>query len=161
MSKAMALLAAFTTLIFSTELFSAPPAEWGFQKLPAAMTEAKTANKPVFVLFGSETCLGCRKLYSQTLSNDNLRKTFQKNFVLAYVDIDGRGEPDSYQIGDGPALSRAELRSTLKGTTTPSWAFLTKNGVRLHGDRGGNTMVRELLRDSEIALEKFKAAPGG
>lgn len=101
------------------------------------MEEAKTASKPVFVFFGFDGCNGCRKLYSETLSDKKLRETFQKDFVLAYVDTTGHGEPASYQIGDGPALSHDELMSKFKGSPTPSWVFLTSKGIRLHGERGG------------------------
>lgn len=161
MSKAMAALAAFTTLFFSFNVFAGPPVEWGFQKLPAAMAEAKVSNKPVFVLFGHETCMGCKRLYSNALLNSDLRETFQKSFVLAYVDTDGNGEPSSYQMGDGSALSHADLLALFKGTPTPSWVFLTSKGVRLHGERGGKTQARDLMRDGEIALEKFKASAAG
>ncbi len=162
MAKTFTALAAFTALFFSIEVFAAPPAEWGFQKLPAAMAEAKTANKPVFVLFGFETCPGCKRLYSNTLNDMKLREFSQQNFVLAYVDTDGHGEPDSYQINDGPALSHAELMRTFKGTPTPSWVFLTPKGVRLHGERGGKTQVHELKHDGEIALLNLKdSATGG
>lgn len=157
----LAVLATFTALFFSIELFAAPPTEWGFQKLPAAMAEAKTTNKPIFVLFGFETCPGCKRLYSQALSNNGLRETFQKNFVLAYVDTEGQGEPNSYQIGDSPALSHADLMALFKGSPTPSWVFLTPKGVRLHGERGGKTLASDLTRDGEIALEKFKASATG
>lgn len=161
MTKALASFAALVALFLSIELFAAPPVEWGFQKLPTAMAEAKTANKPVFVLFGFETCPGCKRLYSQALSNNDLRETFRKNFVLAYVDTEGNGEPGSYPIGDGPALSHAELMTMFKGTPTPSWVFLTSKGVRLHSERGGKTTASDLMRDGEIALEKFKASAAG
>lgn len=161
MKKRLVTLAAFAAIFFSVLALAAPPAEWGFQKLPDAMSAAKAANKPVFVLFGFEACRNCKMLYLQTLSDEGLRTTFQKNFILAYVDTEKRGEPDSYQVGDGPAQSHAELIATFRGSPTPSWVFLTPQGVRLNGDRGGRTLVRELLRDGEVALEKFRAAGGG
>lgn len=160
MPKALAALIAVIAISLSTGTFAAPPAEWGFQKLPAAMAAAKAANKPIFLLFGFETCGGCRRLYAQTLSDNDLRLAFQKEFVLAYVDTEGHGEPDGYALGDD-LLNHGDLLARFKGTPTPSWVFLTSTGVRLHGARGGRTLARELLRDAEVALEKLKAAPGG
>lgn len=160
MSRVLAVLFAFATMLFSAESFSAPPAEWGFQKLPAAMAAAKNSNKPVFLLFGFESCGNCRRLYSQTLIDEDLRVTFQKSFVLAYVDTEGHGEPDGYMLG-GELLTHGDLMARFGGSPTPSWVFLTPKGVRLHGERGGKTMARELLRDGETALEKFKTATAG
>lgn len=161
MPNALAALIAFIAIFLSTGTFAAPPAEWGFQKLPAAMAAAKAANKPVFVLFGHEACGYCKLLYRQTLSDEDLRKTFQKDFVLAYVDTDGLGEPDSYQLGSDPAQGRADFIKAFNAYPTPSWVFLTPKGIRLHGERGGKTMARELLRDGDTALEKYKTAAGG
>lgn len=160
MTNGVAALAASLAMFFSAGAFAAPPAEWGFQKLPAAMDAAKTTGKPMFVLFGFETCGGCKMLYRGALSDADLRQAFQKNFVLAYVDTEGYGEPPGFELGD-EILSHAELVTKLKGTPTPSWVFLTPSHIRLHGNRGGRTPPRELMRDGEIALEKFKAAAGG
>lgn len=161
MLKRFVTFAAFAAMLLSVGALAAPPAEWGFLKLPEAMAAAKSANKPVFVLFGFETCRGCALLYRQALSDTGLRTTFQKNFILGYVDTEKHGEPDSYQIGDGAAQSHAELMSAFRGSPTPSWVFLTPGGVRLHGERGGKTAAWELLRDGDIAMEKFRAAASG
>lgn len=160
MTKILATLVTFITIVFSVSVLAAPPAEWGFKKLPAAMAEAKAANKPIFILFGFETCLGCKKLYRDALYDKELRETFQKNFVLAYVDTEKFGEPDSYSIGGRPAVSHADLMAEFKASPTPSWVWLTPNGARLYGDRGGRTTSRELLRDSEAVMEKFRVAAG-
>ena len=161
MKKHLVTLLAFAAMWSSLVALAAPPAEWGFLKLPDAMAAAKTANKPVFVLFGFARCAGCYNLYSGTFRDAELRTTFQKNFILAYVDTEKQGEPDSYQLGDGPAQSHAELMSAFRATPTPSWVFLTSQGAQLNGGRGGRTTVRELLRDGELALEKFRTTAGG
>jgi thioredoxin-related protein len=159
MSKVLAALTTCMAIFLSMPSLAAPPAEWGFQKLPQAMEAAQASNKPVFVLFGFETCGNCKRLYSQTLGDEDLRKAFQKSFVLAYVDTEGHGEPDAYTLGED-LLNHGDLLARFKGSPTPSWVFLTPQGVRLHGDRGGRTMARELLRDADIALEKLKSAAG-
>ena len=94
-----------------------------------------------------------------TLYDQELRSFFQKNFALAYVDTEGYQEPPSYPLGER-TLSQAELLDEFRGRPTPSWVFITPDGVRLHGDRGGRTLVRELMRDGGIAIEKLKAAGG-
>lgn len=151
---------AIAAALLSTVAIAAPPAEWGFKRLPQALEEAAQSKKPVFALFGFETCGGCKRLYRDTLSDTDLRRAFQEKFVLAYVDTEGAGEPDSYSIGDD-LLNHAEVVSRFKGYPTPSWNFLTPAGERLNGGRGGKTPARELMRDGEVALEKFKAASGG
>lgn len=160
MKAMIATLAACVTILVPNVVHATPPMAWGFQNLPDAMDAAKSSGKPLFVLFGFETCGGCKTLYRQALSDENLRRNFQKNFILAYVDTEGHGEPPGYEFGDD-VMSHAELVTKLKGYPTPSWVFLTPAGVRLHGNRGGKTPPGELMRDGDVALEKFKAGTCG
>lgn len=156
MTRVAAVIIACALTLLASAALAAPPAEWKFQRLPQAMEEAAKSKKLVFALFGFETCGGCKRLYRDTLSDEDLRKAFQEKFVLAYVDTEGAGEPDSYSIGND-LLNHAEVVSRYKGYPTPSWNFLTPKGERLHGGRGGRTLARELMRDAEVALEKLKA----
>lgn len=57
--------------------------------LPAALTAAQAANKPVFVDFTGYTCVNCRWMEKSIFAQAEVLEVFQQEFVLAQLYTDG------------------------------------------------------------------------
>jgi len=57
--------------------------------LEAALEEAKTANKPIFVDFTGYTCVNCRWMEKNVFAEEEVFEKLKNNFVLAQLFTDG------------------------------------------------------------------------
>lgn len=131
-----------------------PPAEWPFKPWNEAVAVAKAEKKPLFVLFGYESCEWCRVLYRGGMNDPDVLSKYRSSLVLTYVDTEATSEDARFVLPEGTSFSLKDLLDRYRVYPVPSWVYLSETGVLLNSDRGGRTTSRELLRDIEIALSK-------
>ncbi|MBI2424326.1 MAG: thioredoxin family protein [Candidatus Hydrogenedentes bacterium] len=88
--RARQVLIAFVALAFSPGCAvigdKAPPLDWK-ATLPAAISAAQSASRPILVLAGAAWCPSCRRLEKETLAHPATRALLN-DFVLLRVDVD-------------------------------------------------------------------------
>jgi thioredoxin-related protein len=131
-----------------------PPAEWQFKEWQDAVAQAESEKKPLFVLFGFESCQWCEHLYRRGMNDAGLRSQYQQRVVLTYVDTKNPKQDEQMVLPGGATVARAELIKRLQAYPTPSWVFLSPSGLVLHANRNGKSTAREMLLDLETALSK-------
>lgn len=77
-----------------------------------AKEESLKTRKPILLQFEMEGCGGCKKLYSETYTNDDVQKEMNEWFVLLKLDL----------------IKNREIRKELSGYWTPSFYFLDHTG---------------------------------
>lgn len=95
---------------------------WLKNDFQAAMSRAKTENKPVFIDFTGYTCTNCRWMETNMFPKPNVQKELE-NFVKVQLYTDGEGEPfEGFQ----------KMQEEKFGTVAlPLYAILSPNGAIL------------------------------
>jgi len=65
------------------------PAE---QLIAGAITEAKSEDKKVLLLFGANWCPWCRRLHKALTQESTVQTRLRKNFVLVFIDANTRND---------------------------------------------------------------------
>ncbi|MBQ9588240.1 MAG: thioredoxin family protein [Bacteroidales bacterium] len=75
----------------------------GFFDIDEAKAYARQAGKPIFIDFTGINCNNCRKMEQYVLSNDEVKKYMNDNFVLCelYCDMNDIDLPESEWVKDG------------------------------------------------------------
>lgn len=101
--------------------------------LKAALKEAKAENKNLMVIFHASWCGWCKRLDKAMQSNE-LKKTFESNWVITHIDVlERKGKIDSLENPGGQELMK-KFGGEKAGL--PFCAFLDKNGKKI-----ANSMV--------------------
>lgn len=70
-----------------------------------AMDEAGIQNKTVALIFDQDSCVYCDMLKEDTLSNEDVQKELNENYIVVLVDINENPEiADEYQIFGTPSI---------------------------------------------------------
>ena len=73
--------------------------------LNAALQEAKTTNKSVFIDFYADWCPYCRELDENTLNDPNVKQKLVQNYLLVKVNVDQNPTPTSiYKVYSLPTI---------------------------------------------------------
>jgi thioredoxin-related protein len=132
-----------------------PPANWQFQEWDVAVARASAENKPLFVMFGYENCQWCEHLYRRGMNDADLRLKYSQSTVPTYVDTKSPRPDEAFTMPGGEKVTHSELIKRLRAYPTPSWVFISPDGVVLHSNRNGRSTAREMLRDVETAIGKL------
>lgn len=62
-----------------------------------ALITAKKENKMVYFFIGADQCRHCERFKKNTLSNKNLIKTMEKDYVLLYMSRDQHEVPEGFE----------------------------------------------------------------
>ena len=94
MNKILILISLCVFSLFANEL------NWA-NSYKEALVQAKTENKNVMILITSHTCRWCRKLESETLTNEDIIKRMNKDYISVHVT---RGEDDYPEALEAPGV---------------------------------------------------------
>jgi len=105
--------------------------------LNKALTQAKSENKNVLLIFHASWCGWC-KLMEKNMNLPITKPLFDKSYVTAYIDVQERGEKKSLENPGGQ-----ELMNKYKGETAglPFWLMINPKGELLadsFDDKGEN-----------------------
>ncbi len=90
--------------------------------LDAALTAAKTQQRPVLLVFGASWCPPCKKMKREVWPDPQVAELVESNFVPLYVDVDDRSQVDvstRYGVSSIPAVFvlDSEGTATQKGSS--------------------------------------------
>lgn len=97
-----------------------------------AVNLAKTQNKTILLIFDQDSCVYCDLLKENTLSDSNIQKELNGNYITVFVDIN-----KDYALAE---------KYRIHGT--PSMVFIDSDGGEL-GRIGGYVGADELLNEIE------------
>ncbi len=96
--------------------------------IKTAVTEAKASNKNVFVFFHASWCGWCKRL-EKAINSDELKSIFDKNFVIARLDVLERGaKVDSLENPGGRDIMK-KFGGEKSGL--PFYVFLDDSGKKI------------------------------
>ncbi|MEG0927157.1 DUF255 domain-containing protein [Chryseobacterium sp.] len=124
--------------------------------LNKALTEAKSGNKNVLLMFHASWCKWC-KVMEKNMNLPETKPLFENKFVTAYVDVQERGEKKSLENPGGQALM-----NKYKGENAglPFWLILNPKGEVLadsfnaKGENLGSPSTPEEVATFIAKLEK-------
>lgn len=149
--------------IFSVgPLRAAPPDGYDFMPLTEAARQARAEGKPMLLYFGRYGCTTCRKMHAEVFSDDDLRRQYNTDFVLAYVDTES-AERITLDNGERTTEMQFAARSRILGT--PTFVFFSpeqkplfrKAGLqgieqmRRYGDYLAGRQYRSMSLDAYLA----------
>jgi thiol:disulfide interchange protein len=105
-----------------------------------ALEYAATQGKPLFVKTYTEWCGWCKRMDANTLSDDEVIRFLNDNFVTIKIDA---------EKGDGPAFAEK-----YDAKRYPTIVFFGNDGKEVHRFRGYKN-ARNFLSEAGEALEKF------
>ncbi len=97
------------------------------------LAKAKTENRPMFVEFYTEWCVACKTFHRETLANDNVTNTLEKNFVAVRINAEDSDDRIKFE---GKYYSSAELTHALGISVFPTLLFLDSDAqpiTKIHG----------------------------
>jgi len=104
------------------------PKDYPFQSFDKAMQQARAENKILFVYFGRYGCGYCDKTNKEAFSDNRIRETYTRNYVLAYVDSEsGR----RLRLPSGERITEREVGTRYNAFVTPVFTFMTPDGQPL------------------------------
>ena len=98
-----------------TDVLHAPLGYEGFFDIEEAKAYAKKVGKPIFVDFTGINCNNCRKMEQYVLSNDEVKKFMNENFVLCelFCDMNDIDLPEDEWVNDGSRVIKTLGRRNL------------------------------------------------
>ena len=125
MLRAVSLLV--ITLITLPVMAEAPEG-YPFQSFDKAMQQARTDNKPLFVYFGRYGCGYCDKTNKEAFSDNSIKETYTRHYVLAYVDSESGKR---LRLPSGERITEREVGTRYNAFVTPVFTFMMPDGQPL------------------------------
>ena len=125
MLRAVSLLV--ITLITLPVMAEAPEG-YPFQSFDKAMQQARTDNKPLFVYFGRYGCGYCEKTNKEAFSDNSIKETYTRHYVLAYVDSESGKR---LRLPSGERITEREVGTRYNAFVTPVFTFMMPDGQPL------------------------------
>ncbi len=122
-----AVLLLVITLITLPVMAEAPEG-YPFQSFDKAMQQARTDNKPLFVYFGRYGCGYCEKTNKEAFSDNRIKETYTRHYVLAYVDSESGKR---LRLPSGERITEREVGTRYNAFVTPVFTFMTPDGQPL------------------------------
>lgn len=113
------------TILLSLPVMAEPPQGYPFQSFDKAMQQARAENKPLFVYFGRYGCGYCDKTNKEAFSDNRVRETYSKHYVLAYVDSESGKR---LRLPSGERVTEREVGTRYNAFVTPVFTFMTADG---------------------------------
>ena len=125
MLRAVSLLV--ITLITLPVMAEAPEG-YPFQSFDKAMQQARTDNKPLLVYFGRYGCGYCDKTNKEAFSDNSIKETYTRHYVLAYVDSESGKR---LRLPSGERITEREVGTRYNAFVTPVFTFMMPDGQPL------------------------------
>lgn len=114
--------------LFAATAFADPPKGYRFLTYDEGLRAAQTQHKPIFLYFGRYGCGWCEKTNREAFSNPKLKTTYERNFVLVYVDAESGKR---LTLPSGERITEMELGARFKAFATPLFAYLQPDGSQI------------------------------
>lgn len=144
-----AVLLLITTLL-ALPVMAEPPQGYPFLAFDKAMQQARSENKLLFVYFGRYGCGYCEKTNKEAFSDKQVRETYSKNYVLAYVDSESGKR---LRLPSGERVTEREVGTRYNAFVTPVFTFMTAKGKPLLRLVGVQRI--EDLREADNKVQQF------
>ena len=116
------------TTLLALPVIADPPHGYPFLSFDKAMQQAQGENKPLFVYFGRYGCGYCEKTNEEAFSDKQVRETYSKHYVLAYVDSESGKR---LRLPSGERVTEREVGTRYNAFVTPVFTFMTTDGQPL------------------------------
>lgn len=116
------------TILLTLPVMAGPPKGYPFQTFDKAMQQAQSEDKPLFVYFGRYGCGYCEKTNKEAFSDKQIRESYSKNYVLAYVDAESGKR---LRLPSGERITEREVGTRYNAFVTPVFTFMTADGQPL------------------------------
>lgn len=142
----------FILLFFHASARADAPDGYPFMRFDAALQEAARSHKPVFVYFGRYGCGYCDKTNKEAFSSKQVRDTYIRNYVLAYVDSESGKR---IRLPSGERITERDVGTRYQAFVTPVFTFMTADGTvlnrlvgvqRIEDLLSANSKVQQLIR---------------
>ena len=120
------LLLVFT--LVTLPVMAEAPEGYPFQSFDKAMQQARTDNKPLFVYFGRYGCGYCEKTNKEAFSDNSIKETYTRHYVLAYVDSESGKR---LRLPSGERITEREVGTRYNAFVTPVFTFMMPDGQPL------------------------------
>jgi uncharacterized protein YyaL (SSP411 family) len=123
--------------------------------LNKALTEAKSKNKNVLLMFHASWCKWCHVM-EKNMNLPETKPIFDKKFVTAYVDVQEMGEKKKLENPGGEALME---KYKGKDAGLPFWLFLNPKGEVLadsFNDKNENLGCPSTAEEVDVFVAKLK-----
>jgi thioredoxin-related protein len=147
-----AVLLLVITLITLPVMAEAPEG-YPFQSFDKAMQQARTDNKPLFVYFGRYGCGYCEKTNKEAFSDNSIKETYTRHYVLAYVDSESGKR---LRLPSGERITEREVGTRYNAFVTPVFTFMTPDGQALLRLVGVQRI--EDLREADMKVQQALTA---
>lgn len=131
-----------------------------------ALAAAKKMNKPIMVDFTGHSCANCRKMESEVLNHDEIRKVLKDDFIVASLYVDDKLElPENEQYTstiDGSKIKRMgaknlDLEAVLGNSNAqPLYLFVGKDGKIIKDAGGYEPGIERFKKILEQVKEEYK-----
>ncbi len=131
-----------------------------------ALAAAKAMNKPIMIDFTGHSCANCRKMESEVLNQDEIRKTLTKDFVIASLYVDDKFTlPENEQYtskNDGSLIKRMgaknlDFEATIANSNAqPLYIFVDKEGKIITNAGGYEPGIERFKKILEEVKTEFK-----
>jgi len=106
----------------ATSLSAAPPEGYEFRPLTEAARLAAAEGKPMLLYFGRYGCTTCRKMHAEVFSDAELRRRYNSEFVLAYVDTESA---ERITLANGERTTEMQFATQNRILGTPTFVFFS------------------------------------
>ena len=138
------------TLLLTSPVMAGSPKGYPFQSFDKAMQQAQAEKKLLFVYFGRHGCGYCEKTNKEAFSDKQIRKSYIKNYVLAYVDAESGKR---LRLPSGERVTEREVGTRYNAFVTPVFTFMTTDGKPLLQLVGFQRVVD--LRDADNKIQQL------
>ena len=149
-----AILLLIITLL-AMPVMAEPPQGYPFHPFDKAMQQAQKENKPLFIYFGRQGCGYCDLTNKQAFSDKQVRETYSKHYVLAYVDSESGKR---LRLPSGERVTERELGTRYNAFVTPVFTFMNIDGQSLLRLVGVQRIVDLREADTKVQLLLSKPA---
>ena len=129
------------------------PEGYPFQSFDKAMQQARTDNKPLFVYFGRYGCGYCEKTNKEAFSDNSIKETYTRHYVLAYVDSESGKR---LRLPSGERITEREVGTRYNAFVTPVFTFMMPDGQPLLRLVGVQRI--EDLREADMKVQQALTA---